>query len=185
MPRVRPNPKPEAPKKEPLPPAPDVVDWKETECIALAEEAFNEADLFARFTNMDGIAETKPVMIYFYWPEEDAEDTDKDIANMARRSVLMDEILTHEDIRRASVNYHCFKSNAKGLLALHKSEYNLKIVPKVLFFDTKGKKVWQLTNTKANPTGVAKKMEKILHDVGCAPGGGGCAPGGGAAPGGG
>ena len=42
-----------------------------------------------------------------------------------------------------------------------KKKYKLTIVPKVLFFDVKGRKVWQLTSTKAKPEGVAEKMNKI------------------------
>ena len=40
-------------------------------------------------------------------------------------------------------------------------KYKLKLVPKVLFFDVRGKKVWQLTSTKAKPEGIAKKMVRI------------------------
>ena len=134
---------------------------------------------------MGDLEDTKPVMIYFFWPEEDAESDDKDIANQVRRCVLMDEILADEMVRRASVLFHCFRCNAKELSEDLKSEYKIKVVPKVLFFDTKGRKVWQLTSTKAKPKGIAKKMCGIaatckkLNGKGCdgnKKSGGGCAP---------
>jgi hypothetical protein len=133
---------------------------------------------------MGDIQGTKPVMIYFYWPDEDEESDDKNIANQVRRSKLMDEILTAEEIRRASTLFHCFKCNAKELSDELKKKYKIKTVPKILFFDVKGKKVWQLTSTKAKAKGVAKKMIAIAAAAckktvdksgkgGCSPPGGG------------
>ncbi len=104
---------------------------------------------------------TKPIMLYFYLPEEDADVADKNIANQVRRCKLMDKLLEEEIIRRASVLFHCFKCNINDVSDKLKKKYKLKIVPKVLFFDVRGKKVWRLTNTKAKPKGVAKKMVQI------------------------
>jgi thioredoxin-related protein len=73
----------------------------------------------------------------------------------------MDEILSHEEIRRVSILFHCFKCNAKELSDNLKKTYKIKTVPKVLFFDVKGKKSWQLTSTKAKPKSIAKKMKAI------------------------
>jgi len=165
MPRVRPNPKPDAKdaKKKELPPAPDSVEWKDTAGVKLNKEEFDSKDLFGHFSDMGDIKETKPVLIYFYWPEEDAESTDKNIANQVRLSKLMeDNILSSEEFRRASLCFHCFKCNIKDDVDDQlKTKYRLKVAPKILFFDVRGSKVWQLTSTKADPEGVAKKMAQI------------------------
>jgi len=152
------NPKPNVPLPET---APDKIDWKDTAGKTLSDEEFDEADLFGRFSDMSDLSDDKPVMIYFFWPDEDEESEDKNIANQVRRCKLMDEILTNEEIRKASTLFHCFKCDAKELSDKLKSKYKIKTVPKVLFFDVKGRKLWQLTSTKAKPKGVAKKMIDI------------------------
>lgn len=181
MPRVRPQPKPEPKKAEPLPPAPDCVDWKDTSGLDVSREDLRKEKVFKHFADLDGLEDTKPIMIYFFWPDEDADSDDKDIANQVRRCVLMDEILTHEMVRRASVLFHSFKCNAKELSDELKKAYKITIVPKVLFFDVKGRKVWQLTSTKAKPEGIANKMASIAAKCkgGDPNGGGGCNPPGG------
>lgn len=168
MPRPRPQPvtpRPKASKPKPNVPlpesAPDEIEWNDTAGKTLSDEEFDEADLFGRFSDMSDLNGDKPVMIYFFWPDEDEESDDKNIANQVRRCKLMDEILTNEDIRKASTLFHCFKCDAKELSDKLKSKYKIKVVPKVLFFDVKGRKLWQLTSTKAKPKGVSKKMIDI------------------------
>ena len=117
--------------------------------------------VFEDFEGMGDFKGTKPVMLYFHLPEEDADMDDKDIANQVRRCKLMDELLEEEIVRRASVLFHCLKCNINDLSEELKKKYKLKLVPKVLFFDVRGKKVWQLTSTKAKPEGIAKKMVRI------------------------
>ena len=76
----------------------------------------------------------------------------------------MDELLEEEIVRRASVLFHCLKCNINDVSEELKKKYKLKLVPKVLFFDVRGKKVWQLTNTKAKPKGLARKMVQIAAE---------------------
>ena len=72
-------------------------------------EELKKTGVFEDFSNLSDLKGTKPVMLYFHLPEEDADIDDKDIANQVRRCKLMDEILDTEDVRRASVLFHCFK----------------------------------------------------------------------------
>ncbi len=106
----------------------------------------------------------KPILIYFYWPQEDANSDDQRIANQVRRCKLMDEILASKALRSACVLFHCYKCNMKDLCDDLKKKYKLKLVPKILFFDVKGRKVWRLTSTKAKPAGIARKMAQIAAD---------------------
>ena len=124
-------------------------------------EDIKEKDVFGHFDGMGELVGTKPVMLYFYWPEEDADSKDEDIANQVRRCKLMDELLAAEAVRSASVLFHSYKCNIKEVNADLKRRYKLKIVPKVVFFDVKGRKVWHLTSTKAKPDGVAGKMAEL------------------------
>lgn len=99
------------------------------------------------------------MLIFFYWPGEDTDD--ENIKNTIRKCGLIEKIFEDEEVKRASVKFHCCKCDFKKLSEELKKEYRLKVVPKVLFFDVRGKKVWQLTNVKASPEGVAKKMNSI------------------------
>jgi hypothetical protein len=162
VPRVRPRPEAQKEKEKELPPAPEEIGWKDTSGIDLTEEELKEKDLFDHFADMGDLKGTKPIMIYFFWPDEDEESEDKKIANQVRRCKLMEEnILSSEEVRRASVGFHCFKCNLKELSEELKKKYKLTRAPKILFFDVKGKKAWQLTSTKAKPKRVAKKMVEI------------------------
>lgn len=104
---------------------------------------------------------TKPVMLYFYWPEDDAQSKDKNVANQVRRCKLMDKILSSEEVRRVSVRFHCFRCNLKEVSDDLKKKHKVKHAPWILFFDVKGRRVWRLTNSKAKPAGLAKKMAQI------------------------
>lgn len=140
-------------------PAPDEIAWNVTSDAGLGKEEINGKKLWDHFTDMSDKKSTKAILVYFYWPEEDNDN--EDIQNMVRRCKLMDKILEEEAIRRASVKFHCFKCSFKDMSEELKKKYKLTVVPKVLFFDVRGKKVWQLTSTKASAEGVAGKMEKI------------------------
>jgi len=100
-------------------------------------------------------------MLFFYWPSEDAQADSEETAEQAERSMLMSEILSAEAVRAASTFFHCYKCNVKELDAKLKEKYRIRYAPKVLFFDVNGKKTWWLTNIKASPNGVAKKMAQI------------------------
>jgi hypothetical protein len=156
----RPAPKP-ADQEKPKEPAPDEISWADTADTGLNGTELSKADFWDLFTGMDEIKETKPVMLYFYWPQEDTDD--EKIGNMIRRCDLMEEnIFSHEEVRRATLRFHCRKCNLKEDMSDElRKKYKVVMAPKVLFFDVRGKKVWQLTSTKANPEGVAKKMNKI------------------------
>jgi hypothetical protein len=160
---VRPQPNPEPAEKE-LPPAPDEISWNDTKGLELTQEEMAETKLWGRFEDMSDLEGTRPVMLYVYWPEEDEENSDEEIANQVRRCKLMDEILDAEAVRRASVEFHCFKCSIKDMSDQLKGEYKITLVPKVLFFDVKGRKVWQLTSTSAKADGVARKMVQIASD---------------------
>jgi hypothetical protein len=136
VPRVRPRPEAQKEKEKELPPAPEEIGWKDTSGIDLTEEELKEKDLFDHFADMGDLKGTKPIMIYFFWPDEDEESEDKKIANQVRRCKLMES----EELKK---------------------KYKLTRAPKILFFDVKGKKAWQLTSTKAKPKRVAKKMVEI------------------------
>jgi hypothetical protein len=150
-----------APQAKEVPPAPDSIDWKQTSALELGDEEFKTANVFGHFADLAGLEGTKPLMLYFYWPEEDASSDDEEIANQVRRCKLMDEILDAEPVRRASAEYHSFKVNVKDLGEAYKDEYKITFAPKIIFFDVKGRKVWQLTSTSAKAEGVAKKMVEI------------------------
>ncbi len=150
------------------------MDWKDTnglEDFKNSDGSDNKSDdkkdiektkIFEDFANMDDVKETEPVLIYFYWPSEDLSD-DKNITNQMRRCKLMEEnILSSEDFRREAAKFHCYKCDNKTLDDVLKKKYKVKLAPKVLFFDVKGKKLWQLTSTSAKPARVAKKMRSIV-----------------------
>ena len=120
-----------------------------------------KADLWIEFNDIASMKESKPLMLYFFHPDEETDN--EDTKNMIRRCGIMDEeILGSEDVRRASLGFHCLKCNWKDDMGEElKKKYKITLVPKVIFFDVRGKKVWQLTSTKANPKGIAKKMDKI------------------------
>lgn len=149
--------KPEQPKPEE--PAPDKVAWAETSDAGVDKDEISKKDLWDHFTGLSDKKATKPVLIFFYWPEEDTED--EDIKNAIRKCGIIEKIFEDEAVRRASVRFHCYKCDYKKVSEELKKEYKLKTVPKVLFFDVRGKKVWQLTNVKASPEGVASKMTSI------------------------
>jgi hypothetical protein len=96
---VRPQPKPEPPKEEELPPAPDEISWNDTTGIDLTEDEIDDLKLWGHFEDMSDLEGTRPIMLYVYWPEEDAESDDEEIANQVRRCGLMDEILDAEEVR--------------------------------------------------------------------------------------
>ena len=171
-PTPQPQPTPGTPKSDtpkpdkPEEPAPDKIGWKEVKDAGLSKDAIKETKLWKHFTDMSDadisdLETTKPIMIYFYRPYE--ETSDKKIQNMIRRCGLMEEnIFCHEAVRRASVKFHCLWCNFRDDLGEDlRNKYKVTIAPKVLFFDVKGRKVWQLTSTNAKPKGVAGKMNKI------------------------
>ena len=81
---------------------------------------------------------------------------------MIRRCMLFEKnIFSTKEVRKASTLFHCLVCDFSKMSEQLKKKYKLTLVPKVLFFDVKGRKVWQLTSTKAKPSGVAKKMLKI------------------------
>ncbi len=143
-------------------PAPDKVAWSETSDAGLGAEDIEQKDLWDHFTGLSDKKATKPVLIFFYWPEEDTDDAD--IKNSIRKCGLFEKIFEDEAVRRASAKFHCYKCDFKKLSSELKTAYKLKVVPKVLFFDVRGNKVWWLTNVKASPAGVAKKMDSIAAD---------------------
>ena len=158
----KPEPKPDGREPEqskPVEPAPDSVAWAETSDAGVNKDEIADKELWDHFTGLADKKATKPILMFFYWPEEDTDD--EDIKNTIRKCGLIEKIFEDEEVRRASVKFHCYKCDFKKLSADLKKEYSLKVVPKVLFFDVKGKKVWQLTNVKASPEGVAKKMTSI------------------------
>ena len=140
-------------------PAPDNVAWAETSDAGVNKDEISDKDLWDHFTGLSDKKATKPILLFFYWPEEDTDD--EDIKNTIRKCGLIEKIFEDEEVRRASVKFHCYKCDFKKMSEELKQEYSLKVVPKVLFFDVKGQKVWQLTNVKASPEGVAKKMTSI------------------------
>jgi hypothetical protein len=141
---------------------PDEIAWSETSDAGVEKDEINKKKLWEHFTDMSDKQATKPIMIYFFWPDEDEDSEDKKIANKVRRCKLMDKIFEDEVIRKVSVKFHCYKCNAKELSEELKKKYKITLVPKVLFFDVKGKKVWQLTSTRAKPKSIAKKMVAII-----------------------
>lgn len=143
-------------------PAPDKVAWAETSDAGVSKEEMAEKGLWDHFTDLADKKATKPVLIFFYWPDEDTDD--ENIKNTIRKCGLFEKIFEDEAVRRASVKFHCYRCDFKKLSEELKAEYKLKVVPKVLFFDVRGSKVWWLTNIKASPEGVAKKMEQIAAD---------------------
>jgi thioredoxin-related protein len=101
-------------------------------------------------------------MLYIFWPDEDAESDDKGITNQIRRCNQMEEkIFSSEEIRLASVDFHCLKCSVKEISDELKKEYKISLVPKVIFFDVRGKKAWQLTSYSSKPKSIAKKMNQI------------------------
>jgi hypothetical protein len=158
------TPKPQPGKQKPTPakpeePAPDEVAWAETCDAGVGKEEMSKKDLWDHFTGLSDKKATKPVLIFFYWPEEDTDDAS--IKNSIRKCGLIEKIFEDEAVRRASVKFHCLKCDFKKMSEELKKKYRLKVVPKILFFDVKGKRIWQLTNVKASPSGVAKKMNSI------------------------
>ena len=160
----KPEPKPDgqsSEKPKPVEPAPDSVAWAETSDAGVDKDEISKKELWDHFTGLSDKKATKPVLIFFYWPEEDTDD--ESIKNTIRKCGLIDKLFEDEAVRRASVKFHCLKCDFKNMSEELKNEHGLKIVPKVLFFDVKGKKLWQLTNVKASPEGVAKKMNSIAE----------------------
>ncbi len=149
--------KPAQPKPEE--PAPDKVAWAETSDAGVDKDEIANKDLWDLFTGLSDKKATKPVLIFFYWPEEDTDD--ENIKNSIRKCGLFEKIFEDEAVRRASTKFHCCKCDFKKLSEELKKEYRLTVAPKILFFDVRGKKVWQLTNVKASPEGIAKKMNSI------------------------
>ena len=96
--------------------------------------------------------------------KEDADSNNEEIANQVRCCKLMDEILATEELRSACVLFHCYRCSIKDVSDGLKREYKLTLVPKIIFFDVKGRKVWRLTTTKAKPDGIARKMAQIAAD---------------------
>ena len=136
--------------------------WKETTGAATGDE-LEKSELWADFSGMESLKDTSPVMLYFYLPDEETENAD--ILNMIRNCRLMEEnVFAHEAVRKVSVNFHCFKCDFKELSDTLKKKYGVKIVPKAIFFDVRGKKVNQLTNSKADPEDLAKKMNSIVAE---------------------
>jgi hypothetical protein len=140
-------------------PAPDKVAWAETSDAGVNKEEIGKKELWDLFTGLSDMKATKPVLIFFYWPDENTDN--EEVKNTIRKCGLIDKIFEDEAVRRASVKFHCCRCDFKKMSEELKSQYGLKVVPKVLFFDVKGVKVWQLTNVKASPEGVAKKMDSI------------------------
>lgn len=154
------QPKPDKPEPEPVEPAPEEILWQATADAGLAKKELGKAPLWDVFTGMSELESTKPVMIYFYCPEQDSDDDD--VKNMIRRCHLIAEnVFADEAVRRASLKFHCRNCDFNEISDEVKKKYKLVVVPKVLFFDVCGRKVWQLTSTGAAPDGVAKKMDKI------------------------
>lgn len=162
----RPQPAPQTPEPVPDTSAPSEIDWKITAGVKLGREKIDETDIFSHFDALADLKGTKPIMIYFYWPAEDAQNEDKNMANQVRRCKLMDDILSSEEVRKASLNFHCFKVNLKELSKEFREKYGVAYAPKVKFFDVKGatRRTWQITTVKIKPEKVAKRMDLIVAE---------------------
>lgn len=146
------QPKPDQPKG----PERSIPGWTEVSgSIPDDKEEAKKATVFEHFSGTADCKMDKPVVIYFYWPDE---------GKMEKTAVACSKfekgLAEAANLQSALSSFGCYKCNAKDLDKKLVSKYSAK-APVIVVFDATGKKVYNFNKASKSDKTVAKKMESI------------------------
>ena len=148
--------KPKPARPEPKGPERELPSWTDTSgTYPEDKKEARKATVFEHFAETAGNKMAKPILIYFYWPDEGKPD------RIALACASFEKNLSKaSNFHDAAGEFGSYKCNLKNVDKKLIAKFKLK-APCILIFNATGKKVASIAKFPKNDKSLAKKLNKI------------------------
>jgi len=123
-----------------------------------------ETRFFEEFDGLKDMAGEKPLVIFFYWPEEDKESGDAKLRHKAELSEKMAKMLAEPELRKYRDDCVWVRVNAKSMEGKKTlaRKYGVSGFPSILLVDIEGHGYWRTISPNIKSRYFAKKLKALV-----------------------
>jgi thioredoxin-related protein len=143
------------------------IEWVTAEAMAFDDEkTLKKRSVFEDWSKTRELGEAKPMVFFFYWPEEDAKskDADKDEKSQAEKTKHLKKAFNNSSVTKQLERFYCFKIDVKELKSFGKpgesylSKYKIRKAPVLVIYDFKGNRLMSISGKQESKV-LARKLK--------------------------